>query len=229
MRFLAYSLAMLSGCTAPQTEFPMHDDVRIDHVIVGVADLDKAFTEMERMTGVRPKNGGSHPGRGTRNALMSLGDGIYLEILAPDPAQSADNADVRELRNLVRPTPIGWAVSADGESRIRSPLAKAGIPLSAPEPGSRAKPDGSVLHWVTFGYQGVDDPVAPFFIIWSDPLLHPSITSTRGCSMKSLSLTSATPALADAVKPLALNVSVNHGSAPKMELSLSCPKGQVRL
>ena len=206
------------------------DGPRIDHVIVGVADLESGIADLERRTGVRAVIGGVHPGRGTRNALMSLGDGVYLEILAPDPDQAIDNEATRELRALAALTPIGWAVSANDESAIRSVLADAAIATSQPEPGSRAKPDGSILRWITFGYDKLDDPLAPFFIIWASPELHPSRTSPGGCTLAAVQIaTDGANMLARAVAPLKLNVSVAPGKGDSMRLSLSCPTGNVRL
>lgn len=206
------------------------DRPRIDHVIVGVADLETGIADLERRTGVRAVVGGVHPGRGTRNALMSLGDGAYLEILAPDPDQAVDNETTRELRALATPTPIGWAVSANNESAIRSVLAGAGIAASRPEPGSRAKPDGTILRWITFGYETVDDPLAPFFIVWASPELHPSRTSPGGCTLTAVRIeTDDANMLARAVAPLKLNVPVAPGKDDAMRLSLSCPAGNVRL
>jgi len=51
---------------------------------------------------VQAKFGGNHPGAGTRNALLSLGAQHYLEIIAPDRAQS-NAPDVRGLRKLSSP------------------------------------------------------------------------------------------------------------------------------
>lgn len=230
MKRLAAVALLLVGCTTVCTAAPSEKPIRIDHVIVGTADLDAAMAEMERLTGVRSVIGGVHPGRGTRNALMSLGDGAYFEILAPDPAQALDNEEIRALRTLTRATPIGWAVSADDEPELRSVLAKASIAASASVPGSRAKPDGSVLRWITFGYAELDSLLAPFFIIWADRTLHPSRTSPGGCRLTGLTIESPqAAAMSRAVAPLGLDVTVKGAAQDSMRVSLACPKGEVKL
>src|SRR5437660_2601793 len=86
----------------------------LDHILLGVSDLDRGIAWLEERSGVRAVFGGVHPGRGTRNALLSLGPRRYLEIIAPD-TQQAGSAASREpwaarLNAMQEPRLIDWAV-----------------------------------------------------------------------------------------------------------------------
>ncbi|MEO6581690.1 MAG: VOC family protein [Sphingomicrobium sp.] len=225
MSFRACLLVLvLVGCSAREPDAL----TRVDHVIVGVGNLEHGMAEIERLTGVRPVIGGVHPGAGTRNALPSLGEGTYLEIFAPNSAEPIASAEVERLRVLRRPTPIGWAVSANDAKAFGSALKPAGIELTQPEPGSRRKPDGTMLSWVTYGLANFDHPLAPFFIVWAKPSQHPSRTSPSGCTLQSLNISDpAAIPLRRAVEPLRVPVNVSVGARPGMKLILSCPRGEV--
>ena len=73
---------------------------RMDHLLFACSDLDAGIRWFEATTGVAPEFGGVHTGRGTHNALVSLGThtagapgvspNVYLELIAPDPAQAGE-------------------------------------------------------------------------------------------------------------------------------------------
>jgi Glyoxalase-like domain len=56
----------------------------LDHIMLAAPDLEAAVVDFEQRTGVRPSEGGRHPGQGSRNVLATLGNGCYLEIIGPD-------------------------------------------------------------------------------------------------------------------------------------------------
>jgi len=227
--FLLASLAAGAFLSA-RGETPMSAERRqIDHVIVGTADLGRGIEEFQQLTGVKPIAGGVHPGRGTHNALVALDKGRYLEILAPMP-DAPPSAYLDRLRTLKTLTPFGWAVSTnDPDATIRL-LKDAGYDVTGRMPGSRVKADGTRLDWVSFGITPELEQV-PFFISWSASTQHPSVDSPAGCSLAAIAID--VPAQASTSRRLLdlllVGVDVKSGEAPRMQLTLQCPKGIVRL
>src|SRR5215472_4534042 len=104
----------------------------LDHILLGVADLDSGIAWVEQRTGVRAVFGGVHPGRGTRNALLSMGPRRYLEIIAPDPQQTnatSANEMVNRLRALQEPQLVGWASHTNDLASLAQKAAAAGIAI----------------------------------------------------------------------------------------------------
>lgn len=227
---LVFGVLVLSGLLARSAagEPPAEKSAqaRIDHVILGAADLDQAVEAFERLTGVRPVYGGKHP-TGTHNALVSLGDRTYLEIIAVQPGATSKTPFLPDLSGFDKPTPIGWAVSADDGEALRSSLAAAGFPLSGPNAGSRTTPSGATLRWQTFGLTREFEE-APFFILWSPETPHPSTTSPSGCTLQRWAV--AGPRFDEIEllrKTLALPVETARSQTAAFSLALDCPKGRI--
>ncbi len=198
----------------------------IDHVILGVSDLDEGMRSFREATGVDAPFSGRHPGMGTQNALAALGGGVYLEIIAPRPGAEVGEK-WRALPGLEKLTPAGWAIGVDDlDATIRS-LRADGFEIGDPQPGSRALPDGSALAWRTADIREPRFEPAPFLIEWGKGATHPSTTSPAGCELVSLRLGSPTPASPKRfVESLGLPVQVEQAAEWSMRLVLDCPKGR---
>ena len=198
---------------------------QIDHILLGIDDLDRGVKAFEESTGVKPVYGGKHPG-GTHNALVSLGDGTYLEIIAVQKGVTPpdDFAGLAQLHTL---TPVGWAVSAQDSAQLRSRLEAAGMAVTESTPGSRITPAGKALSWQTFGLKD-NFAEAPFFIVWSAKTAHPSTTSPGGCKLQQWRIASPNQKnLEQLRRTLDVRVDAADAKATSMRLALSCPKGAV--
>jgi hypothetical protein len=207
---------------APSMPETTADLSRIDHVLLGIGDLQTGIAELERKTGVRAVFGGAHPGRGTQNALIALGGEHYLEILAPNPAE-AGNPDAAGLQALTTLTPIGWAARSADLAALRESLQGQGIAVEAIRPGGRNLPDGSRLSWQTLGFTPPASPLLPFFIEWGKGSAHPSTTSPQGCRLAGLILEDPAPdSLRKTLRSAGLGVEVRQGTESRLRLSLAC-------
>jgi hypothetical protein len=201
----------------------------LDHIILGCTDLDAGIELVFRHLGVRAIPGGVHPGAGTKNALLSLGERRYLEIMAPDPAQP-DAPDPRNVRTLKGPALVGWAEHRDHLDEFAGALHAAGVEYTGPVPGSRKRPDGSVLNWRSLPLKEDEHGVLPFFIEWGASAVHPSMDSPKGCSIDGLEITTPDPAALGALsKTLELDVVIGRSKAPRLTAHLRGPAGSLLL
>lgn len=194
----------------------------VDHLIIAINNLDRGIQDFATLTGVTPEKGGQHPGRNTQNALVSLGKGRYLEILAP--ASSASNPE--SVIPFPKLTLGGWALNGSLDTQLAG-LKAAGFATVGPTPGSRQKPDGTMLEWRTGGALGAGLSLAPFLIEWSAKTPHPSTTSPTGCTLDSVVVREADPAnLQKYFTAVGYRVQASKGERG-MVINLTCPKGKV--
>ncbi len=206
----------------------------LDHILLGCSDLDHGITFVEQHTGVRPAIGGVHPGRGTRNALLSLGELHYLEVISPDPAQSGKKISresmVKQLTSLTSPRIIEWAVHTSDIDGVAQRLRKAGIAFDGPTPGSRTRPDGRVLNWQTLNLKDDREGMLPFFIQWGGGTVHPSVDSPAGCTLQSFAVGGPKPTdLASLFRQLGIEVRVDKVARPQLRVQIEGRSGGLEL
>jgi hypothetical protein len=206
----------------------------LDHILLGCSDLDSAIDFVAQRTGVRAAFGGVHPGRGTRNALLSLGERRYLEVIAPDPKQDRiepfAQKQVEHLKRLAEPRLIGWAAHPGDLEKFAASLRQANIAFDGPRPGSRQRPDGKLLQWKTLNLKDDKDGLLPFFIEWSADSLHPSADAPKGCRLIRFGASAPdTDELSKTIELLRLDLALSPSDKPALQTAVIGPKGEVAL
>ena len=208
----------------------------LDHFMLAAPDLEAATADFERRTGVKPSEGGRHPGQGSRNVLVALGGRCYLEIIGPDLAQERTNNFGEVLSRLAAPVLLKYAVQTSDIDATHKravelglwPLASSGARASGPFAMSRAVPGGGLLTWrlLLLGSDKYDGCV-PFFIQWdSEP--HPSQTAAAGCTLAKFSVEHPDAAgLTQLYFGLDVAVDVVASTRPVLRLAIDTPKGEV--
>jgi Glyoxalase-like domain len=225
-QFLLFTAA---AALAPNALAPPEAPTMLDHILLGCSDLDTGIAFFEKNGGVRAAIGGVHPGRGTRNALLSLGERRYLEIIAPDPAQSkiADvgRALFNTLKSLTVPTLVGWAAHPGDIDIFAKKLRAASIEFDGPREGSRARPDGRVLKWKTVSLADDHNGVLPFFIEWDANSVHPSVDAPSGCLLESFAIVDPDPAgLKKVTEQIGLDVPIEPGAKAHLHARFASPE-----
>jgi len=162
----------------------------IDHFVWGVPDLRTGCAEIEYLFGAAPERGGSHPGLGTCNALLSLGPGTYLEVMAPEDPQPGSVGE--RLAQLDAPGLITFVLRRTDLAQVMQSVAGCGTDVSAlgPIKTERLTPQGERLSWqLLFLTQHAYGGLLPFFIDWQDTP-HPSVSAPLGGAATDLTIRS---------------------------------------
>jgi Glyoxalase-like domain len=135
--------------------------VELDHVLIAVADLAAAARELDARFGLASVDGGRHPGWGTANRIVPLGDS-YLELVSVVDTAEAAVAPFGKWVAARGARPLGWAVRVPDIDAVARRLH---LTVAA---GSRATRSGEILRWRMAGLEhAAAEPSLPFFIEWA--------------------------------------------------------------
>ena len=204
---------------------------RVDHLVYAAPNLANGIEQVERILGVKAVPGGQHPGGGTRNALVGLGDETYLEIIGPDPEQPQPMGPRRfGIDALGSPRLVTWAVKSADLEATKEKAKAYGLDLGEVQSGSRRRPDGVLLAWrLTISPTLTEDGIVPFLIDWGKTQ-HPAASLSSGCQLIAVR---AEHPNAKVIEPrlsaLGLNIKIDTGPAPALIATIQTPVGRVEL
>lgn len=208
----------------------------IDHLVITAPSLAEGTTYVQQALGVSLEAGGEHSRMGTHNALLRLGEGLFLEVIAVNP-KAPPPARPRwfQLDRITPDTRPRLATWVARTSDIAAAVAASPIALGPIVPMTRGQ-----LHWLitipddgSLPLQGA----APTLIEWQAQPHPASSLPDLGCSLLGLEANMA-PADAEQLNNmLALNAfqgafSVNligAGMTPSLAAYIQTPAGVRRL
>ncbi|MFI6996208.1 VOC family protein [Nocardia sp. NPDC050175] len=201
---------------------------RLDHLVLATPDLPDAVATVTRLLGVAPVPGGRHGGRGTRNFLLGLGDGGYLEIIGPDDDQPAPTLPRPfGVDALTESRLVTWAARVAGIDEAVAEARAAGYDPGDASEMSRETPDGQVLRWrltLSPNHTGV----VPFLIDWG-ATTHPS-ESLPQVTLRAFEAVHPDPVETSArLRALSADLTVRPGLRPGLIATLDGPSGSLTL
>jgi Glyoxalase-like domain len=148
--------------------------MQLDHVSYAVlnSELGDTVQRLGADLGASFIDGGRHPRFGTRNFILPLAHGAYIEVVAPLDHPSIEQTPFyRAVRQRAESGGgwLGWVLAVDDLAPLEHTIGR-----SAAQ-GHRIRPDGVELTWHQIGVLDLlETPALPYFIKWEDQDLHPA-------------------------------------------------------
>ena len=210
----------------------MNSNRTIDHLVYAVPDFEKAFDDFEKLLGVRPVFGGHHTTKGTKNALINLGNECYLEILAIDEAnQKIHSPRWMGIDLIQKPTMTRWCLKSEKLEKDAQILRNYDPKSGEISSGQRKTGDGKLLNWnmiLPLAEPEVD--LIPFMINWERDSVHPTANLEEKCCLVGMEFTHPNP---DILKPiwegLSLDFEIKRGEKLSISVQIECPNGIIEI
>jgi hypothetical protein len=205
----------------------------LDHITVAAHTLEQGLAHLRTVLGIELPAGGEHPRMGTHNRVLRLGDAVFLELIAVNPAAPApdrprwfqlDDAQLQaELR--IAPRLLTWVVRTHDIARTSRASER---PLGEIEPMRRGE-----LRWlITIPGDGTlpDGGMLPALIQWPEGPHPASRMPELGCTLDRFEAAHPAPAayqrhLASIGAEQHVQVSASSGPAASLVAHIRTPHG----
>ncbi|HEV7862012.1 MAG TPA: VOC family protein [Acidimicrobiia bacterium] len=221
--------------------------IRLDHLLLGVPDLEAGVDWLQAATGVRAAGAGTWDDEAVGLAFASLSGRAYLAVVGPDGSAAPSGSLGARLGAPAGPRLIGWAgaVDAGALDGLAGQARAAGLAAVVGET-ARRRPDGrtvvsrhltlegAAIGGLAAGRGGADGRAGsgaahlPVFVE-AGRGAHPSIDAPGGLRLRSFSVADPAPdGLRKLLEGLGVEVEVVEG-APGLAAVLSSPTGEITL
>ncbi len=212
--------------------------MRLDHLsyAAGPDGLANTARRIGELLGEEFTDGGIHPRFGTRNMVLPLSAGTYLEVVTVLDHPASDKAPFGQAvraRSELGGGWLGWVVSVDDIAKVEARLGRESVQ------GNRHRPDGVELRWRQIGVKGLQsDPQLPFFVEWQSPgELHPSEGASGNLHLNTIEIAGDPHRVADwlgntvdgSLDDVAVEWVAPHGTPGVVAAQFSTPGGLVRI
>lgn len=212
--------------------------MHLDHLsyAAGPDGLEATTRRLSQVIGEEFREGGIHPRFGTRNRVLPLAAGHYLEVVAVLDHPASDKAvfgQVVRARTEAGGGWLGWVVSVLDISTVEARLGQRAVQ------GNRRLPDGFELRWKQLGVNGLQaDPHLPYVVQWEvDSKRHPSYDASGRVALQAVEIAGDQRRICDwlgesavaALEEVEVDWVAPHGQPGIVAVHLSTPSGTVRL
>lgn len=201
----------------------------IDHLVITASSRESGVAFIAGALGVTPSLGGEHPRMGTHNALLRLGDALYLEIISINPSAPAPATPRWFALDRLSPSePPRFSTWVVRTTDINAVVQRSPLNLGRIETMTR-----DALRWqITVPPDGTMplDGMAPSLIQWSTPE-HPAETLPDvGCSLLAIEIQHSQARLLETYLGEVgfdgpLTISLPSSGRPSLRARIRTPKG----